>query len=137
MQSITACDWPVGSEVLALSNGYRLRRIEVSEGGISRRLWNESQVEIRPRSGGERLKLPGREGRRSLKHLYQQAGTPPWERNSRPLIYLDGRLAAVAGLWVDEWACSDQQDAGYRLDWEYADNIVQPRAKEDDHVYGA
>ncbi|MBS4050155.1 MAG: tRNA lysidine(34) synthetase TilS, partial [Methylomonas sp.] len=68
--------------------------------------------------GGEKLKLPNRAGRHDLKKLFQEAGIPPWERSSRPLIYLNGRLAGVAGLWVDEWAWT-QIDAGcYRIAWQ-------------------
>lgn len=123
-QPALACSWSNGSNLLQLSNGYRLRKLEVSQGGICRQLWDESVVEVKPRSGGEKLKLPAREGRHQLKNLYQESAVPPWERQARPMIYLNGRLAAVAGLWVDDWACSRQQDAGYRLVWEYADTIV-------------
>ena len=53
------------------------------------------------RSGGESLRPhPGRP-RKRLKDLCQEAGIVPWMRDRLPLVYVDGRLAAVADLWID------------------------------------
>ena len=115
--------WPDGDSVLALANGGLVSRVD-SETGIAQSLWHAARVVLRPRVGGERFKLPGRDGRHELKKLYQEAGIPPWERRARPLLYLDGRLAAVPGLWVGEWACAEHYKACYRLNWEYAGNRI-------------
>ena len=77
-------------------------------------------VTVAPRQGGERLQLPGRAGHHCLKKLYQAAAIPPWEREIRPLIYLDDRLAAVAGLWVADWVWCKAEDGCYSLDWHVA-----------------
>ncbi|MEH6626311.1 MAG: tRNA lysidine(34) synthetase TilS [Motiliproteus sp.] len=61
-----------------------------------------SRVEVGFRQGGEKLRLHGREGSRSLKKLLQEAQVPPWRRPLLPLIYVDGELAAVADLWISE-----------------------------------
>jgi tRNA(Ile)-lysidine synthase len=45
-------------------------------------------------------RLPGRDGHRSLKAIFQEAGIPPWQRDTIPLVYLDNQLAAVGVLWV-------------------------------------
>jgi tRNA(Ile)-lysidine synthase len=37
---------------------------------------------------------------RTLKHLYQEAGVPPWLRGHVPLVFFEGRLMAVGDLWV-------------------------------------
>jgi tRNA(Ile)-lysidine synthase len=37
---------------------------------------------------------------RPLKHLYQEAGVPPWLRRHIPLIFAEDRLVAVGHLWV-------------------------------------
>ncbi len=58
-------------------------------------------LEVRPRVGGERLHPVGRDRSRDLKRLMQEAGVPPWLRERWPLIYLDGGLAALPGLWID------------------------------------
>jgi tRNA(Ile)-lysidine synthase len=91
-------------------------RIE-AQVGIPKQLWHQYPVSVDYRRGGEKLKLPGRQGHHSLKKLAQAAGLPPWERNIRPMIYIDGKLAAVAGLWVAEWAWSQQGDC-YSLVWQ-------------------
>jgi tRNA(Ile)-lysidine synthase len=135
LQPAQACRWPSAVDALELSNGYRLGKA-IAASGISRRLWDAVEVSICPRSGGEKLKLPGREGRHDLKKLFQEAGIPPWERQARPLVYLGDRLAGVAGLWVDEWAWSSGNEACYRLICEYPEREFSS-AMEDSHVYGA
>jgi tRNA(Ile)-lysidine synthase len=53
------------------------------------------------RMGGESLRPhPGRP-RKRLKALCQEAGVVPWMRDRLPLVYVGGRLAAVADLWID------------------------------------
>lgn len=108
--------WPAQESSLLMANGYALGRVE-SASGISQRLWQASEVTVSCRQGGEKIKLPGRSGHYDLKKLYQQAGIPPWERETRPLVYLNGRLAAVAGLWIDEWAWAEDENGCYQLQW--------------------
>lgn len=54
-------------------------------------------VTVRFRTGGERIKLPKRQGTHELKKLFQEWCIPPWQRNLVPLIYGDEKLVAVAG----------------------------------------
>ena len=61
------------------------------------------EVSVRFRTGGERIKLPGRRHSSALKKLFQQHSIPPWERNLLPLIYCDDELAAVV-----PWLVSDR-----------------------------
>ncbi len=68
--------------------------------GLALDAWLEQQVEIRFRQGGESLALPGRGGHRCLKKIFQDFAVPPWRRERTPLIYLDGQLAAVAGIGI-------------------------------------
>jgi len=109
--------WDQCDVALEMMNGYKLTRIESSV-GINKRLWDTQVVTVGNRSGGEQIKLPGRAGHHCLKKLYQEAVIPPWDRDLRPLVYLNGRLAAVAGLWVAEWAWSQKQGDCYRLLWQ-------------------
>lgn len=108
--------WAAQEMELGMSNGYILKLLEAPS-GIDKRLWHAQNVTVACRRGGEKIKLFGREGHHCLKKLYQEAGIPPWERDIRPLIYLNGRLAAIAGLWVDEWAWCQQGEC-YRLSWQ-------------------
>lgn len=121
--------WPHDQQHLILLNGLMLVR-DGTKNGINAMLWQQSHVSVRPRRGGEKLKLPGRAGHHSLKKLFQEAGVPPWQRESRPLIYLNDRLAAVAGLWVDEWAWNTSPQPGYQI-------RCQAKNAENSYVDGA
>lgn len=100
--------WPNSDELIGLPDGTELK-IAYDRSGIDQSVWFRSQIDVRFRSGGEKIALPKREGRHSLKNLYQEAGIPPWERPYIPLIYLDGRLAAVADLWIgSEFYCENK-----------------------------
>ena len=116
------CRWPSTANTIVCSNGSLVTRIEASP-GIAQTLWHASKITLRPRSGGEKIKLPGRNGQHSLKNLFQEAGIPPWARNTRPLIFLDDKLAAVAGLWVADWAYSDNVDACFHVTWQFPENM--------------
>ncbi len=91
----------------------------VTGGGL--RLPAGGTLEVGFRQGGERLRLPGRAGSRSLKKLLQVAAVPPWQRSLLPLIYVDGELAAVLGLAAEATVLdgfqSDDQQPGLRLHW--------------------
>jgi tRNA(Ile)-lysidine synthase len=66
---------------------------------------------VRFRHGGERLLTGGRH--RSLKALLQEAGVPPWQRNTLPLIHDDAGLLAVPGVAHRDGAGG----AAFRADW--------------------
>lgn len=53
--------------------------------------------EVRYRTGGEVMQVPGR-GRRDLKRLLNEQGVPAFVRGRLPLLYRDGQLLAVANL---------------------------------------
>lgn len=36
---------------------------------------------------------------RKAKKIFQQHGIPPWERANYPLVFADGKLVAIVGLW--------------------------------------
>jgi tRNA(Ile)-lysidine synthase len=56
------------------------------------------QLTVRWRKGGERCRLPGRDGTRSLKTLLQEWQVPPWWRDRVPLLYLGDELLAIGDL---------------------------------------
>jgi len=91
--------WPAGQASIKITDD-RTLSCESSSKGISRERWQDATVEVRFRRGGEKIRLPGREGHHSLKNLFQEAGIPPWERDAMPFIYLNDTLAAVGDLWI-------------------------------------
>ena len=58
-------------------------------------------LSIRLRSGGERLQPDAQRPRRTLKNLFQEAGVPPWERETLPLLFSGDDLVWVPGLGID------------------------------------
>jgi tRNA(Ile)-lysidine synthase len=91
--------WPAGQASIKITDDRTLSCVPSSK-GISRERWQDATVEVRFRRGGEKIRLPGREGHHSLKNLFQEAGIPPWERDVMPFVYLNDTLAAVGDLWV-------------------------------------
>ena len=80
-------------------------------------------VEVRFRSEGLRCAPAGRGGHRDLKHLFQEAGVPPWLRDRIPLIVVAGELAAIADRWVcTAWAASDSA-SGLSVVWQRPDHL--------------
>lgn len=69
------------------------------------------RVSVRFRRGGEVCMPVGRGHHHDLRKLFQEAGVPPWQRERIPLLYVDGKLAAVVGFWV----CEPFQAAGQGL----------------------
>ncbi len=102
--------WPKAALSLPLPcNGMLV--LQEAEQGIAKSVWQQGDVQIKYRQGGEKIALPKRVGRHSLKKLYQEAHIAPWRREQIPLVYIDGCLAAIAGFWlsadfyVDNEAC--------------------------------
>jgi tRNA(Ile)-lysidine synthase len=96
---LAAVVWPTGQLSLTLSNQQVLTWSAAST-GINRALWQASTIKVCARQGGEKIRLPGRSGHHTLKKLFQELDIPTWQRETLPLIYLDGQLAAVADLWI-------------------------------------
>ncbi len=70
---------------------------------------------LRPRSGGERLKLDLQRPSRTLKNLFQESALPAQQRPWLPLAYVSGSLVFAAGLGMD--AREADVDGGVRLGW--------------------
>jgi tRNA(Ile)-lysidine synthase len=69
--------------------------------------------ELRFRRGGESLRPVGSDHHRTLKKLLRERDILPWRRFHLPLLYVDGKLAAVGDLTVaDEFV-----GKRWRLDW--------------------
>lgn len=57
-------------------------------------------LELRPRSGGEVLRLRPGGPSRPVKHLFQEASIPPWLRSRWPLLWRGDALLAIPGVGV-------------------------------------
>ncbi len=118
--------WPVSESMLKLSADTVYEIVE-STRGIPKEQWLNSAVTAHCRSGGETLRLPGRNGRHSLKNLFQEAGVPVWERTSIPLFYMDDTLAAVGEYWVSDGYYSEGKEPCFRI----VRRKINPKANDD------
>jgi len=101
------CLQPGGSMDLGVAGTIELRP---AEQGL--RLKADTEVQVRFRSGGERIRPAGGANSRSLKNLFQEQGVPPWMRDRIPMLYCRNELIAVGDLWLaDEW-CETAAGAG-------------------------
>ena len=104
-----------GEAEMRLPNGVLRFRSEEGRGLAAGRI--PERLEIRSRTGGERFRPDARRPTRSLRHLLQEAGMPPWEREVLPLIYAGDRLAVIPGIGV---ACDMQAapgEEGWLIEW--------------------
>lgn len=60
---------------------------------------DQGLIEGRVRQGAEKLQIKPNTPRKTLKNLFQESDTPPWERLA-PLLYIHNQLIAVAGVGV-------------------------------------
>ncbi len=85
--------------------------------GIDRRLLEGKAVQVRLRSGGERLRLDARRPRRTLKNLFQETGVPPWERERLPLLFCGEDLVWAPRLGIDAGWRATKTAAGIIPEW--------------------
>jgi len=95
----SAIAWVDKQAPLSLPDGNYLQGIPAAS-GILWSVWQQGDLAIQFRRGGEKITLPKRMGSHCLKKLYQEAGIPPWQRPLMPLLYVNGDLAAVGALWI-------------------------------------
>ena len=74
--------------------------------GLSAELFRTGTVELRWRRGQQSVMPIGRgRHRHSLRKLLQESELPPWQRERIPLVFINGRFAAMPQVVVDE-SCS-------------------------------
>jgi tRNA(Ile)-lysidine synthase len=73
---------------------------------------------VTARRGGERITLPGRTHSHSLKHVLQDLGVPPWQRERLPLLSTDdNELLAAGDLAISARFEHWLREHGLRLVW--------------------
>jgi tRNA(Ile)-lysidine synthase len=77
-------------------------------------------LQVRLRSGGERLQPDARRPRRTLKNLFQEAGVPPWQRERLPLLFSGETLVWAPGLGVDAAYQAGAHGLGVLPEWRQA-----------------
>jgi tRNA(Ile)-lysidine synthase len=93
----------------------RLQSLSPHEGAGIDPLLVAKGLQLKFRTGGEKIRPYGRKETRPLKKLLQEQGVVPWMRQYVPLLYTGETLAAVADLWI---AADCARDGGFRVCWE-------------------
>ncbi len=109
--------WQGENELELAELGGVLKFWPVQGQGISLARLQRETVTIRLRQGGERLQPDCKRPRRSLKHLLQESGVPPWERQNMPLLYSGEKLVAAMRLGVDCAYQASPDEPGIMLEW--------------------
>ncbi|RZI40616.1 tRNA lysidine(34) synthetase TilS [Herbaspirillum sp. HC18] len=106
-----------GEDVIRFPSFDGILRFEPAEQGIDAQWLREQSLEIRLRSGGEKLKLAPNRPTRSLKHHYQELDIPVWERGHLPVILASGRLVFAAGIGMNWRGFPSGGRSAVRLCW--------------------
>lgn len=109
--------WNGESRLALPALGGELRFRRVRGGGIASGRIKGKRLQVRLRSGGERLRVDALRPRRTLKNLFQEAGVPPWERERLPLLFCGGDLVWVPGLGADSAYAAAKGAAGIIPEW--------------------
>jgi len=110
-------DWNIEHPAAINGIGQLSVRSAVGE-GVAKRLVAGKRVGVQFRKGGESIQPVGRQQHHTLKKLFQESGIPPWIRDRTPLIYIDGQLAAVGDLFIDQLFHAQSGEDGVIFQWE-------------------
>jgi tRNA(Ile)-lysidine synthase len=120
----TVIGWS-GEGPLDLPGGLgRLTLVPGDGPGLDPRMLESGSREIRFRRGGERLRLEGRQGHHGLRELFQERGVLPWVRGQIPLLYVNGKLAAVGNLWVAREFAAGAGSGALSVHWDGAPRLI-------------
>ncbi len=125
-QAITPQCWPAGRDCIDVGDRCLCRRRDVAamaedRAGACCIVAGEGDWQLRSVQGSERLRPRPGAPSRTLKNRFQEAGIPPWERETAIGLEIDGRLAAVAvagSWWVDaDFQSGDQSGDDQEATW--------------------
>ena len=85
----------------------------------------EWDLSVIARHGGEKIASLERGRHQSVKQIFQNRKIPPWLRPSIPLIWLDNRVVAVAGLALASDFRDELRKRNLRLCWKPDDPALK------------
>lgn len=110
-------DWSLEAPLVLGPGLGELHARPAAGAGLSAARLTGQAVVVKLRSGGEKIRPAGSPHTRALRNLFQDAGILPWVRSRIPLLYLAGRLVAVAGLWYDDEYRAAPGEPGVCIEW--------------------
>ena len=91
-----------GDAEVALPGGLgRVSFQRLTGAGLAATQIADRELVLRPRGGGERMRLAVDRPTRTLKNLLQEAGVPQWQRDRLPLLACDDQVLWMAQLGID------------------------------------
>lgn len=114
--------WPT-KRTLALPSGLGVLVLGESGLALDAGAIGRGELSVRFRGEGIAATPVGREGRRSFKRICQDWDIPPWLRQRIPLLYVDGRLAAIGDLLACEPFGAEAAQEVVRLLWKRSPNL--------------
>ncbi len=115
--------WRGEPELPVPSWGGVLRFLPTDAAGFDPDWLRAQPLDLRSRSGGERLKPHPARPSKHLKHWYQERGVPEFDRAALPLVWRDDRLIYAAGLGADVRFV--EPGAGrIRIEWTGAEDLL-------------
>ena len=85
--------------------------------GLTKKCIKDDIVEIRYRQGGEKIHPQNQNISKTVKQLFQEKGVLPWYRDRIPLVYIEGQLALIPGLCIDEKFCAKNNEVAWNIEW--------------------
>ena len=119
--NLNALKWDLKNDlILPHDNG--ILRCEIRTGkGISINKSQDHSIEVRFRTGGERISLEGRHCSHALKKLFQQWRVAPWMRSHIPLITFGEQVIQVVGYGLSKYFAAEPDEQGYVVVWDKND----------------
>jgi len=108
-----------GEQALRLPVGLGSLRFEPATGaGLSLARLRATEVLVRARTGGERMRLAPERPSRTLKNLLREAAIPAWQRDRLPLLFAGEVLVWAPGVGEDRRYAAGAGEAGVMPSWD-------------------
>ena len=78
-----------------------ISEVKAGDAGVAQSMLESGVLQVRPRSGGEKMKIHRARPRKTLKALYQEADIAEFDRGDLPLLWCNDDLIFAAGLGMD------------------------------------
>lgn len=120
--------WQGEAEITLPASHGILRFERVTGQGLSLARLNQSVVTIRPRLGGESIRLDVARPQQSLRNMLPQMGVPPWQRELLPLLFCGDELALVPGVAMSATHAAAAHEEGVLVSWQNWASMQQEAA---------